>query len=211
MPPSRPALVATLSASLAALAALTLARGAAGAPLPLDRRLQRRARRRRPGRVETLCAALTGQWPPVVAGALAAAGVAARRGRGAALPVLAAVPAANAAHAALKYARRERRPARAWLTGKRTPGFPSGHAARGMAAAGVLAHVAGREGVLPAAAVLPVGAGVAAVGAAQRVWVERHWASDVMAGWALGAAVAAGCAMWYDAARDGPPARDDGR
>lgn len=204
--PSRAALLATLTASLATLTALALARHLGDPPLPFDRAVQRWSRTRRLGprrrttarAVADTCAQLTGQWPPAIAGALAAAAVARRLGVRPALPVLAAVPLGNAAHAALKYTRRHHRPLLARLTGKRTPSFPSGHATRAAAAAGILAHVAARDGRVPASVVLPAAAAVALVGAGQRVWVERHWATDVIGGWALGAAVAAGCAGWYD-------------
>ncbi|MGZ8458453.1 MAG: phosphatase PAP2 family protein [Gemmatirosa sp.] len=43
---------------------------------------------------------------------------------------------------------------------------------------------------------------MAVVGASQRAWIERHWATDIVGGLALGAVVAAGCARWFDAARD---------
>jgi undecaprenyl-diphosphatase len=196
-----------MAAALAAYTTLAVARERAAAPLAFDRRVQWWVRRHQPGAFADLCAALTGQRATLAAGVLAATAVAARRGADAALPVLAAVPGSNALHAALKYSRRHRRPLRARITGKRTPSFPSGHAARGAALAGVLAHLAARDG-RGAAAVLAAGGTVALVGAAQRVRVERHWASDVLGGWALGAAVAAGCAMWYDYVRDSTRGRE---
>jgi membrane-associated phospholipid phosphatase len=150
---------------------------------------------------------LAGQWPTFGLGALAAVALAARGGAARALPVAVAAPLAAAAHAAVKYAVRRPRPLTARLTGKHTPSFPSGHAARGAALAGVLAHLASREGLLPAAAALPLAAAYAAAGGASRVWVERHWVSDAVGGWALGSAVAAACALWYDrAAADSSPA-----
>jgi undecaprenyl-diphosphatase len=103
-------------------------------------------------------------------------------------------------HAAVKYSVGRRRPLTARLTGKQTPSFPSGHAARGAALAGVLAHVATREALLPPIAALPLAAAVAGAGGGSRVWVERHWISDAVGGWALGGAVAALCARWYDRA-----------
>ena len=92
---------------------------------------------------------MTGERVTLGIGTAAALAVAKRRGVRTALPVLAAVPLGLSAHAAIKYAIRRPRPITALLTGKRTPSFPSGHAARG-AAAGLAAYVAAREGFVRA-------------------------------------------------------------
>jgi undecaprenyl-diphosphatase len=219
LPPLTPraAQLATIAAATGAFVALTLARRAHAGTLPIDRRVQALTRRVRLAEAPHAWArgrrssarllfdavgGLTGQWPPALAGAAAALAVARRHGLGPALPVAAAVPASNALHALAKYSLGHRRPMLARLTGKRTPAFPSGHGARGAAAAGILAWVAAREDVAPLALGLPLGAALAVVGASQRVWVERHWATDILGGLAVGAAVAAGCARWFDAARD---------
>jgi membrane-associated phospholipid phosphatase len=154
------------------------------------------------GAVSTALGGLAGEAATLTAGALAAAAVGRRRGWRPALPVLAAVPAALGAHAALKYTLRRPRPRTARLTGKHTPSFPSGHAARGAAAAGVVGYLAVREAGAPAALVLPLAAGVAAVGGSARVYVERHWATDAVGGWGLGLAAAALAALWYERERD---------
>ncbi|HVL99458.1 MAG TPA: phosphatase PAP2 family protein [Egibacteraceae bacterium] len=68
--------------------------------------------------------------------------------------------------------------------------FPSGHALRAVAVFGALAFVAAAATKRPAARVLPwgcAGALVAAVGFA-RVYLGAHWVTDVLAGYALGAA-----------------------
>ncbi|MGZ8457987.1 MAG: hypothetical protein ACXWZ4_15395, partial [Gemmatirosa sp.] len=154
--------LATAAAAGSAFVALTLVRRANGGALPVDRRAREIARTRfgaaprawSRGRtvsnarlVYDAVGGLTGQWPPALAGAAAALAVARRHGLAAALPVAVAVPASNAAHAIAKYSLRMPRPLLARLTGKRTPAFPSGHASRGAAAAGILASVASREGV----------------------------------------------------------------
>ena len=215
--PTRAALLAAAAAGVGVLAVVGSVRHRTGEALAVDRtlrkamRLRRQAASRRAalaGRERSTARAvsdtfgkLTGQWPPALAGAAAAAAVTRRHGPAAAVPALAAVPLANAAHAAIKYTLRERRPLLARLTGKRTPSYPSGHAARSAALAGVLAHLAARERIAPAGAVLAAGTAVALAGGANRAWVERHWVSDIVGGWALGAAAAAGCALWYDAIR----------
>jgi undecaprenyl-diphosphatase len=154
------------------------------------------------GAVSTALGGLAGEAATLTAGALAAAAVGRRRGWRPALPVLAAVPAALAAHAAVKYSVRRPRPRTAHLTGKHTPSFPSGHAARGAAAAGVVGYLAVREAGAPVGLVLPLAVGAGALGGAARVYVERHWMSDAVGGWGLGLAAAALAALWYERERD---------
>ncbi|WP_284349259.1 phosphatase PAP2 family protein [Roseisolibacter agri] len=211
---ARAAQLATAAAASGALVALALVRVMHDDELAIDRRVQRigrtrfgaaprawlRGRRRSRARLAfDAIGTLSSDWATTIAGIAAGLAVARRHGLARALPVAVAVPATNLAHGAVKYSLREPRPIVAHLTGKHTPSFPSGHAARGAAAAGVLAHVASREGLVPLAVGLPIAAAVALVSGAQRVWIERHWATDAVGGFALGAAVAAGVARLYDA------------
>ena len=83
-------------------------------------------------------------------------------------------------------------------------GFPSGHATA--AAAYVVSALyllgrapLGRGGRVLVGAVVVVALGVG-VGAA-RLALDAHWVSDIVGGWALGAACAAGAA-WWDASRE---------
>jgi membrane-associated phospholipid phosphatase len=83
-------------------------------------------------------------------------------------------------------------------------GFPSGHATA--AAAYVVSALyllgrapLGRGGRVLVGAIVVVAFGVG-VGAA-RLALDAHWVSDVVGGWALGAACAAGAA-WWDASRE---------
>lgn len=92
-----------------------------------------------------------------------------------------------------------------------TPAFPSGHAMNAVVVFGVLAIAAARRwprrrGVLSALAVaLALGAG------ASRVYLGVHFPTDVLAGWAAGAALLAVLAAQLPtdpgALRDGVPAR----
>ena len=146
----------------------------------------------------------TGEVATLGIGAVAALAVARRHGAQPALPVLAAVPLGLGAHALLKYTIQRPRPVTARITGKHTPSFPSGHAARGAAAAGIVGYIAAREQLPSARTALPVAAvlgALAIAGGATRVHVDRHWATDAIGGWGLGAAAAALCALGYERLR----------
>ena len=83
-------------------------------------------------------------------------------------------------------------------------GFPSGHATAAAAYVVTALYLLGRTplgrgGRLAVGAVVVVVLGVG-VGAA-RLALDAHWVSDVVGGWALGAACAAGAA-WWDASRE---------
>lgn len=65
--------------------------------------------------------------------------------------------------------------------------FPSGHAAASAALAAALTVRYGRQAAWLWA--------LAALGGLSRVYVGAHWATDVVAGWALGATVGAGVAL----------------
>jgi undecaprenyl-diphosphatase len=75
-----------------------------------------------------------------------------------------------------------------------SPAFPSGHALNAVVVWGLLAIVAGRR--FPPArtpAVLAAG-GLALLAGLSRVYLGVHWPSDVLGGWAAGAALLAGLA-----------------
>lgn len=83
-------------------------------------------------------------------------------------------------------------------------GFPSGHATAAAAYVVTALYLLGRTplgrgGRVAVGAVVVVVLGVG-VGAA-RLALDAHWVSDVVGGWALGAACATGAA-WWDASRE---------
>ncbi|MGW0081059.1 phosphatase PAP2 family protein [Streptomyces sp. NPDC003393] len=78
--------------------------------------------------------------------------------------------------------------------------FPSGHAMTATVVCGLLLWLLRREGVtgtLWGAAVALAVLSVVGVGLT-RVWLGVHWPSDVLGGWLLGAALAAGAAAVHD-------------
>ncbi|MFI8929344.1 phosphatase PAP2 family protein [Streptomyces sp. NPDC053474] len=78
--------------------------------------------------------------------------------------------------------------------------FPSGHALTATVVCGLLLWLLRRHGVGPAlwrAAVAVAAVSVVGVGLT-RVWLGVHWASDVVAGWLIGALVVATAIALYD-------------
>jgi undecaprenyl-diphosphatase len=78
--------------------------------------------------------------------------------------------------------------------------FPSGHTTGVTATALTIAYVLVREEVLPPAAAvgsiaLPLLVGVS------RMYLDVHWASDVLGGWVVGLVVAGACAALYERTR----------
>jgi membrane-associated phospholipid phosphatase len=227
--PRRAPLVAVALGGLGALAAAALSDPQDRSGGALDRRVQRALRWRWWQRVphtarliggrdarrfefNEALGGLGGRWPTLIGGGLAAVAVGWRYDARQALSVVAAVPLALGAHLVAKGAIGRRRPATARLTGKTTPSFPSGHAARAAALTGIVSHVAIREGVASRAVVLPLAVVVSIAGGVSRIPIDRHWATDLVGGWGLGVAMAAGCALWYDAILpDAGPTATSGR
>lgn len=115
--------------------------------------------------------------------------------------VLAAPAVAVLAFNLIKLLVHRTRPAAGLLLPLMTYSFPSGHATASAAGFLTLGWVLGREERLPGwvaalVAVLPP----LAIGAS-RVYLDVHWTTDVIAGWCLGAAVAAVAAAAYERAR----------
>jgi len=81
------------------------------------------------------------------------------------------------------------------------PSFPSGHANETTAVSFTGAYVLIGEGHVAAGPAFALALLLSVVSPAGRMYLDRHWASDVVAGWCLGIAIAAGCAAIYETAR----------
>ena len=76
---------------------------------------------------------------------------------------------------------------------KRESTFPSGHTTELTSLAIVSAYVLQRERILTRGAARVLGFGLPIVIGLNRVYVREHWFTDVLGGWALGAAVGLAC------------------
>ena len=146
-------------------------------------------------------AAVGGKWTTLTASVIAAALAARRHGPAHAAPFLAAYGASFGLHGLLKPALKRKRPRVARLMGKRTPSFPSGHAARVAAVAALGGYAAVVEGLAPPRVVIPLGVAASLASGGGRLANERHWGTDIVGGWGLGVAVAGLGALWYDRLR----------
>ena len=121
------------------------------------------------------------------------------------LPIAAAVvmaPAvASGIFVALKRHFRRPRPPGAAGTRHVTHSFPSGHATTAAAVFGTLGHVLWREEMMPRPAALALAAAPPLVIGSSRVYLDVHWATDVLAGWSVGALVAAASGTVYERVR----------
>jgi len=158
-------------------------------------------RRRRATRIAAEAIGPLGKWWGQIPLAAAVSTVTwRRRGPRAALPIATASAAAASLAWALEHAMRPRTPP----PGRHSPtepAFPSGHALQTSALAWTSAYVMLREqlgsrsAVIPMAVALPVASGLA------KLYLDKHWFTDVMGGYVLGATLAAVAAAGYETAR----------
>lgn len=123
-----------------------------------------------------------------------------------ALPIAGAVVMSPAAALAIfltvKQIYKRKRPAGGARLHELTYAFPSGHATASAAILGTASYVLWRENMLPRpAAVATALLGPLLVGAS-RVYLDVHWATDVLGGWAVGGLVAAMSAGVYERVRN---------
>jgi undecaprenyl-diphosphatase len=117
------------------------------------------------------------------------------------LPLAGSMAGAAAATLLLKHLVRRPRPRPRCGPVNEKPSFPSGHATRASAAALAIAYVLVRERLVPRAVALPIALAIAATTGVSRAYADAHWTTDVVGGWALGGATAAGAALWYEKLR----------
>jgi membrane-associated phospholipid phosphatase len=102
---------------------------------------------------------------------------------------------------AVKRIYRRKRPEGGARLHELTYAFPSGHAAASAAVFGTASYVLWREGMLSRGVADSVaGTGALLVGAS-RVYLDVHWTTDVLGGWAVGSLVAALSAAVYERVR----------
>jgi undecaprenyl-diphosphatase len=123
----------------------------------------------------------------------------ARGARIAAASPLVATLTAIATHHAIKLVFKRRRPGGALIRGKTEPSFPSGHASVTTATVGASVYALIRHDIVPANAA-PFAAGLPLAVGLSRVYLDKHWASDVIGGWLVGVGIAAGASSLYDTA-----------
>jgi undecaprenyl-diphosphatase len=111
------------------------------------------------------------------------------------LPIAAAVVMAPAVAStlflAIKRIYRRARPPGGAPKRERSSSFPSGHATASAAVFGSLAHVLWREKMVPRQAAVAMAVVPPLLIGSSRVYLDKHWATDVLGGWSLGALVAA--------------------
>ena len=171
------------------------------------RRIDGQARRRFPKRRRRITRSLAtgigplGKWwgqMPVSVGIAALAWRA--RGPRAATPIAAASAAAASLAWVLEQAMRPRTPP----PGRHSPtepAFPSGHALQTSAVAWTAAYVLVRERLVSPGAAVPLAVALPAVSGLAKLYLDRHWLTDVLGGYLLGATVAAAAAAGHEVAR----------
>jgi membrane-associated phospholipid phosphatase len=97
------------------------------------------------------------------------------------------------------------RPAGAALLNEKSFSFPSGHAATSAAVVVSLCYVMAREGMISWTSAILLGGGIPLIVGLSRVYLDVHWATDVIAGWAVGLFVAALSAALYEYLRRNAP------
>lgn len=120
------------------------------------------------------------------------------RGRRVASSSIVAPTVAMAIFELIKQIVRRGRPPGAALVGLTTYAFPSGHSTTSAAVIPAAAYVLWREGFLPGRAACVIGAALPLLIGLSRVYLDVHWATDVLAGWSVGVFVATIAAIHYE-------------
>lgn len=121
--------------------------------------------------------------------------------------VVLAPAVATALFLTIKHVYRRARPAGGARLHELTYAFPSGHAAASAAVFPTLAYVLYRENLISAESGVALGSVAPLAIGTSRVYLDVHWATDVLGGWAVGAFVATLCAGVYERVRSNTRAR----
>jgi membrane protein DedA with SNARE-associated domain/membrane-associated phospholipid phosphatase len=124
-----------------------------------------------------------------------------RRGRRVTAALVMAPLLASGAVVGFKYLFHRTRPAGALQHPGLGYAFPSGHATFATAVLLTLAYVLVRERIAPAWT-LAVGAIVALLVGLSRIYLDVHWATDVVGGWSIGTGIAMASVLLYERARE---------
>jgi undecaprenyl-diphosphatase len=128
-----------------------------------------------------------------------------RRGRSKAGVVIAAPAIGGLLSGVIKVLFGRVRPAGAAILNEKSFSFPSGHAATSAAVMVTLCYVMAREGMISWTAAIVVGGGVPLIVGLTRIYLDVHWTTDVIGGWAVGLFVAALSAALYEYLRRNAP------
>jgi undecaprenyl-diphosphatase len=177
------------------------------------RRLDAKARqqfpkRRRPATkaAATAIEPLGKWWGQMPLAALVTAAAWRIRGPGAGVPVAASSAAAASLAWMLERVMKPRKPP----PGRRSPtepAFPSGHALQTSALALTAAYVLTREGIAPAVGVVPLSVAFPLASGLAKLYLDKHWLTDVLGGYLLGAALAGAVTGAYELDRARPGRR----
>ncbi len=124
-----------------------------------------------------------------------------RRGLPIAGAIVLAPAAATALFLAIKRVYRRARPPGGARRHELTYAFPSGHATASAAVFPTLAYVLWREDLISAQSAATLGSVAPLAIGTSRVYLDVHWATDVLGGWSVGALVAALGAAVYERVR----------
>ncbi|HEY0995619.1 MAG TPA: phosphatase PAP2 family protein [Gemmatimonadaceae bacterium] len=139
--------------------------------------------------------------PVVLAAFLVGAWLWRKRGRRVGAALVAAPAAAVGIFEAVKYTFGRQRPVGAVALHITTFAFPSGHATASAAVAPIVGYVLWREGLTRRWVAVTLGAAVPLLIGISRVYLDVHWATDVLGGWAIGLGVAGLSALAYERLR----------
>ena len=128
-----------------------------------------------------------------------------RSGRSKAGIMVAAPAAGGLLSGGIKLLYGRARPAGAAVFNEYTFSFPSGHAATSAAVMVTLCYVLAREQIISWPTAIVVGGSVPLLVGISRLYLDVHWTTDVVGGWAVGLVVAAMSAALYERFRSSAP------